>query len=75
MQLPTGGGAGHVGRGEGATGPVRARGLADALDRRIEFGVWGGMTERERRSLLCRRPDVGSWAELLERAARDHGDG
>src|SRR6478609_6045484 len=29
--------------------PVRTECLADALDNRIEFGVWGGMTERERR--------------------------
>lgn len=55
--------------------PVQAQCLAEALDRRIEFGVWGGMTERERRSLLRRRPDVGSWTELLEQAARDHEDG
>ena len=46
--------------------PVRTECLADALDNRIEFGVWGGMTERERRALLRRRPDVDSWRELLE---------
>ena len=50
--------------------PVRVRCLAEALDRRIEFGVWGGMTERERRALLRRRPDVRNWMELLELAAR-----
>jgi WhiB family redox-sensing transcriptional regulator len=33
---------------------VRTECLADALDNRIEFGVWGGMTERERRALLRR---------------------
>ena len=49
--------------------PVRARCLAEALDRRIEFGVWGGMTERERRALLRRRPDVQSWHAVLQRAA------
>ena len=38
--------------------PVVAECLADALDNRIEFGVWGGMTERERRALLRRRPNV-----------------
>ena len=27
---------------------VRTECLADALDNRVEFGVWGGMTERER---------------------------
>ena len=47
---------------------VRTECLADALDNRIEFGVWGGMTERERRALLRRRPDVTSWRELLENA-------
>src|SRR5262249_6496539 len=47
---------------------VRTECLADALDNRIEFGVWGGMTERERRALLRRRPDVTSWHELLENA-------
>ena len=32
--------------------PVVARCLADALDSRTDFGVWGGMTQRERRALL-----------------------
>ena len=51
--------------------PVRTECLADALDNRVEFGVWGGMTERERRALLRRRPDVRSWKQLfaLARAA------
>jgi WhiB family redox-sensing transcriptional regulator len=48
--------------------PVVAECLADALDNRTEFGVWGGMTERERRALLRRRPDVRSWTELLAHA-------
>ncbi|MCP2164594.1 WhiB family transcriptional regulator [Goodfellowiella coeruleoviolacea] len=52
--------------------PVRTECLAEALDNRIEFGVWGGMTERERRALLRRRPGVMSWRELLEAAKRDH---
>jgi WhiB family transcriptional regulator, redox-sensing transcriptional regulator len=34
--------------------PVRTECLADALDNRIEFGIWGGMTGRERRALLRR---------------------
>ncbi|MHB8339643.1 MAG: WhiB family transcriptional regulator [Mycobacteriales bacterium] len=45
--------------------PVRTECLADALDNRVEFGVWGGMTERERRALLHRRPEVASWSALL----------
>ena len=52
--------------------PVRTECLADALDNRVEFGVWGGMTERERRALLRRRPDVQSWSRLLEAARRRH---
>src|SRR3954463_13654970 len=32
--------------------PVRTECLSDALDHKIEFGVWGGMTERERRGLV-----------------------
>jgi WhiB family transcriptional regulator, redox-sensing transcriptional regulator len=47
---------------------VRTECLADALDNRVEFGVWGGMTERERRALLRRRPDITSWRTLLESA-------
>ena len=53
--------------------PVRTECLATALDNRIEYGVWGGMTERERRALLRRRPDVLSWWELLDSARHDHG--
>jgi len=49
---------------------VRTECLADALDNEVEFGVWGGMTERERRSLLRRRPNVTSWRRLLQ-TARD----
>jgi WhiB family redox-sensing transcriptional regulator len=52
--------------------PVRTECLAEALDNRIEFGVWGGMTERERRALLRRRPDVTSWQELLDTARQEH---
>lgn len=54
--------------------PVRTECLGEALDNRIEFGVWGGMTERERRALLRRRPDVRNWRELLEAARREHAD-
>ena len=52
--------------------PVRTECLAEALDNRIEWGVWGGMTERERRALLRRRPNVMSWRRLLEAAQADH---
>jgi WhiB family transcriptional regulator, redox-sensing transcriptional regulator len=45
--------------------PVRLECLAEALDNRIEWGVWGGMTERERRLLLRQRSDVTSWRSIL----------
>jgi WhiB family transcriptional regulator, redox-sensing transcriptional regulator len=48
--------------------PVIAECLADALDNRTEFGVWGGMTERERRALLKRRPDIRSGRTRFESA-------
>ncbi|MET8925237.1 WhiB family transcriptional regulator [[Kitasatospora] papulosa] len=52
---------------------VRTECLSCALDQRIEFGVWGGMTERECRALLRRRPTVTSWRRLLETARVEHG--
>ena len=45
--------------------PVRARCLAEALDHQLEWGVWGGRTERERRALLRQHPDVTSWVDVL----------
>lgn len=53
--------------------PVIAECLADALDNRTEFGVWGGMTERERRALLKRRPNITSWAALFAQARMPSG--
>ena len=53
--------------------PVIAECRADALDNEIEFGVWGGMTERERRALLKKHPEVTSWAEFFS-AQRNHGN-
>ena len=50
---------------------VRTECLAEALDNQIEWGVWGGMTERERRALIKRRPNA-SWRAVLE-AARTQG--
>lgn len=45
--------------------------LADALDNRVEWGVWGKVAERERRALLRRRPNVASWRQVLESARRE----
>ncbi|WP_311489023.1 WhiB family transcriptional regulator [uncultured Corynebacterium sp.] len=45
--------------------PVVLQCRADALDNKVEFGVWGGMTERQRRALLRRRPDVTDWADFF----------
>lgn len=46
--------------------PVRVACLVHALDHREPYGVWGAMTERQRRALLRRHPDVTSWAEIIE---------
>ncbi|MEU6709653.1 WhiB family transcriptional regulator [Streptomyces wuyuanensis] len=51
-----------------ASCPVQTECLVEALDNRIEFGVWGGMTERDRRALHRRRPGVASWRDVLEQA-------
>lgn len=51
---------------------VRTECLAEALDNQIEWGVWGGMTERERRALLRRRPSA-SWRKVLEDARDREG--
>ena len=45
--------------------PVKAECLADALDNEVEFGVWGGMTERQRRALLKQHPEVDSWSDFF----------
>lgn len=52
--------------------PVRAECLAEALDNGIEWGVWGGLTERERRAILRKRPQVTSWRDLLATAKAEH---
>ncbi len=48
--------------------PVIAECLADALDNRTEYGVWGGMTERQRRTMLLQHPNVPSWRDLFQTA-------
>jgi WhiB family transcriptional regulator, redox-sensing transcriptional regulator len=47
--------------------PVAQQCAADALDSQVEYGVWGGMTERQRRALLKEHPEVVSWADFLNK--------
>jgi WhiB family redox-sensing transcriptional regulator len=47
---------------------------ADALDNKVEFGVWGGMTERQRRALLRQHPEVVSWSDFFDKR-RNRGVG
>ena len=44
---------------------VRVECLADALNSHASFGVWGGLTERERRVLARRCPNEKHWFERL----------
>ncbi|MBS5826809.1 WhiB family transcriptional regulator [Actinomyces sp.] len=41
--------------------PVRLECLADALQSEANFGVWGGLTERERRAMLRYYTHVTDW--------------
>ncbi|MDO5746264.1 MAG: WhiB family transcriptional regulator [Actinomycetaceae bacterium] len=50
---------------------VRLECLADALNSQANFGVWGGLTERERRALLKYLPDVEDWKEWLEESPNE----
>jgi len=47
--------------------PVQQECAADALDNNVEYGVWGGMTERQRRALLKQNPGVASWSDFFEK--------
>ena len=47
--------------------PVVRECAADALDNQVEYGIWGGLTERQRRALLKEHPDVVSWADILSK--------
>lgn len=44
---------------------VRAECLAYAISKGIEWGVWGGTTEKERRKLIKNNPDVEDWSGLI----------
>jgi WhiB family transcriptional regulator, redox-sensing transcriptional regulator len=45
---------------------VRTECLSYALQTRIEFGVWGGLNGKERRTLLRGSAKVSDWAEVAE---------
>ncbi|MDC4232320.1 WhiB family transcriptional regulator [Actinomyces sp. B33] len=45
---------------------VRLECLADALESEANFGVWGGLTERERRAMLRHYAHVEDWRAWLE---------
>ena len=46
--------------------PVMQECGAEALDTKVEFGVWGGMTERQRRALLKQHPNIVSWTDFMD---------
>lgn len=54
--------------------PVRLECLADALDNRVNWGIWGGTTERERRAILRRAPDVADWYPILREIQAQQDD-
>lgn len=53
--------------------PVLNECRADALDNRVEFGVWGGLTERQRRALLRKNPHITNWADYLAQGGELEG--
>jgi WhiB family redox-sensing transcriptional regulator len=44
--------------------PVRGECLAYAMDGGIDYGIWGGLTERERRRFRREAP-FGNWREAV----------
>lgn len=44
---------------------VRTECLAYALEARIDFGIWGGLNDKERRRMLRRAPRDTPWREVL----------
>lgn len=47
------------------TCPVRLECLVEAFETGMEFGVWGGLTERERRAMVRSNPVDICWRERL----------
>ncbi|TMK85931.1 MAG: WhiB family transcriptional regulator [Actinobacteria bacterium] len=46
---------------------VRSECLLMALESRAEFGVWGGLTSKERRKLIRQVPKTTDWVPVLQR--------
>lgn len=55
--------------------PVMQECAADALDNKVEYGIWGGLTERQRRALLKQHPDVVSWSDFLDKKRKTRSIG
>jgi WhiB family transcriptional regulator, redox-sensing transcriptional regulator len=49
--------------------PVRQQCLEDAMDRNEPFGIWGGLSERERRALRRREIEIRADAGHLAQAS------
>ena len=47
--------------------------LADALESEANYGVWGGLTERERRAILRHYPQADNWLEWLRTSMIERG--
>lgn len=48
------------------TCPVRMQCLIEAFESEMEFGVWGGLTERERRAMVRSAGPEVNWRTRLE---------
>lgn len=51
--------------------PVRVECLVDALEAEANYGVWGSLTERERRTLLRRNPNEKDWYRRIATSTED----
>ena len=52
--------------------PVIAECLAYALGNQMEFGVWGGMTERQRQALLKQQPEAAKFFAAQRKLRNTH---
>lgn len=54
------------------TCPVYIPCALDAMVNKIEFGIWGGMTEKDRRRLRRKYPKDTDWHEYFEEGVLVH---